>query len=223
MVEQIIITLASLILGSVLTMCVTYFSQRMSSTAEKQKLVREKIEELYTLTIQMRTWLQTQLLLACKLEEITWHSDKPGWYVTDAATIAECPITTPIIPWLLPVSLPALPPANGGRQPHAFEQDLMQLCAPYVRASAPMHTLCERVERFLPELFVFVARSGVPSDNNLTERSLRPLVIARKISGDSRSPNGSQTRMALFSCFGTRVWAAQELNPFLQCLALLSQ
>jgi transposase len=86
-----------------------------------------------------------------------------------------------------------------------------------------MHTLCERVERFLPELFVFVARSGVPSDNNLTERSLRPLFIVRKISGGSRSPNGSQSRMALFSCFGTWAWVAQELNPFLQCLALLSQ
>jgi transposase len=73
----------------------------------------------------------------------------------------------------------------------------------------------------LPELFVFVARPEVPSDNNLAERSVRPLVIARKISGGSRTPPGSHTRMALFSCFGT--WAAQGLNPFLQCLALLSQ
>ena len=120
---------------------------------------------------------------------------------------------------------PALPPARQEavrrQQQHAFEQELMRLCAPYVRTSVPMHTLCERVERFLPELFVFVARPEVPSDNNLAERSVRPLVIARKISGGSRSPTGSQTRMALFSCFGT--WAAQGLNPFLQCLALLSQ
>lgn len=57
--------------------------------------------------------------------------------------------------------------------------------------------------------------------NNLAERSVRPLVIARKISGGSRSPKGSETRMALFSCFGS--WAAQGLNPFLHCLALLSQ
>ena len=55
-----------------------------------------------------------------------------------------------------------------------------------------MHTLCERVERFLPELFVFVAYPGVPSDNNLAERSVRPLVIARKISGGTRSPKGSR-------------------------------
>ena len=120
---------------------------------------------------------------------------------------------------------PDLPPAKqaAGRtqQQHAFEQELWQLCAPYAHTASPLQTLCHRVERFLPELFVFVARPEVPPDNNLAERSVRPLVIARKISGGSRSPTGSQTRMALFSCFGT--WAAQGLNPFLQCLALLSQ
>lgn len=103
---------------------------------------------------------------------------------------------------------------------HAFEQELWQVCAPFVRTQARMSTLCERVERFLPELFVFVASPGVPSDNNLAERSVRPLVIARKISGGTRSPKGSSTRMGLASLFGT--WAAQGLNPFHQCLALLT-
>lgn len=99
---------------------------------------------------------------------------------------------------------PTLPPAKQEaarrQQQHAYEQELMQLWSPYVRTSAPMHTLCERVERFLPELFVFVA--------------------VRKISGGTRSPNGADTRMALFSLFGK--WATQGLNPFLQCLAALS-
>lgn len=103
---------------------------------------------------------------------------------------------------------------------HAFEQELWALCAPFAHTPALMHTLCERVERFLPELFVFVAYPGVPSDNNLAERSVRPLVIARKISGGTRSPRGSSTRMALASLFGT--WMAQGLNPFSQCLALLT-
>jgi len=103
---------------------------------------------------------------------------------------------------------------------HAFEQELWQVCAPFVQTQTPMHTLCERVERFLPELFVFVASPGVPSDNNLAERSVRPLVIARKISGGTRSPKGSATRMGLASLFGT--WHAQGLNPFSQCLALLT-
>lgn len=104
---------------------------------------------------------------------------------------------------------------------HAYEQELWQLCLPYAHTSSPLHTLCERIERFLPELFVFVALPGVPAHNNLAERSVRPLVIARKISGGSRSPKGSDTRMDLFSLFGT--WAAQGLNPFFQCLAELSQ
>lgn len=119
-------------------------------------------------------------------------------------------------------SLPAAKQEAARRtQQRAFEQELWQLCAPYAHTSSPLHTLCERVERFLPELFVFVARPEVPSDNNLAERSVRPLVIARKISGGSRSPNGSDTRMDLFSLFGS--WAAQGLNPFFQCLAELSQ
>jgi len=105
-------------------------------------------------------------------------------------------------------------------QQHAFEQQLWQLCQPYVGTAMPQHTLCERVERFLPELFVFVAVPGVPAHNNLAERSVRHLVIARKISGGTRSPKGSETRMGLASLFGT--WMAQHLNPFHQCLATLS-
>jgi Transposase IS66 family len=92
-------------------------------------------------------------------------------------------------------------------------------CLP-MRTETIVHTLCERVESFLPELFVFVAYPGVPSDNNLAERSVRPLVIAHKISGDTRSPKDSSTRMGLASLFGT--WMAPGFNPFSQCLALLT-
>ena len=105
-------------------------------------------------------------------------------------------------------------------QQHVLEQRLWKLCQPYAHTTAPQHTLCERVEQFLPELFVFVAVPGVPAHNNLAERSVRPLVIARKISGGTRSPRGSETRMGLASLFGT--WTAQQLNPFRQCLALLT-
>jgi transposase len=107
------------------------------------------------------------------------------------------------------------------RQQRVFEQQLWELCQPFVREEVPQQTLCKRVESFLPELFVFVAIPGVPAHNNLAERSVRPLVIARKISGGTRSSKGSQTRMGLASLFGT--WMAQGLNPFSQCLALLTQ
>jgi len=106
-------------------------------------------------------------------------------------------------------------------QQHAFEQRLWALCQPFAHTQAFQHTLCERLERFLPEMFTFVAFPGVPAHNNLAERSVRPLVIARKITGGSRSPRGSVTRMGLASLFGT--WMAQGLNPFQQCIALLTQ
>ncbi|GHO72452.1 transposase [Ktedonobacter sp. SOSP1-85] len=106
-------------------------------------------------------------------------------------------------------------------QQHVFEQGLWKLCHPFLQEDVPQQTLCKRVGSFLPELFVFVTVPGVPAHNNLAERSVRPLVIARKVSGGTHSPKGSQTRMGLASLFGT--WVAQGLNPFSQCLALLTQ
>jgi transposase len=52
---------------------------------------------------------------------------------------------------------------------------------------------------------------GVPADNNAAERSLRHLVISRKISGGTRSPQGTQTKMRLASLFGT--WRARGADP----------
>jgi transposase len=85
----------------------------------------------------------------------------------------------------------------------------------------PCHTLCKRLLRHQEELFQFVLVSGLSSDNNLAERSIRPVVVMRKVSGGSQSPKGSATRMTLATLFGT--WRAKGLNPFDQCLALLSQ
>ena len=43
--------------------------------------------------------------------------------------------------------------------------------------------------------------------------------MARKISGGTRSPEGSVVRTRLASLFAT--WQARGLNPFTTCLALL--
>ncbi len=64
----------------------------------------------------------------------------------------------------------------------AFERELLALCRSQP-ATSPQATLCQRVERSHPELFMFVADPAVPATNNEAERALRPLVIARKISG----------------------------------------
>jgi hypothetical protein len=83
----------------------------------------------------------------------------------------------------------------------------------------PCCTLAKRVLRHQDELFQFILVPGLPADNNLAERSIRPLVIMRKISGGSRSAAGTKTRLTLASVFQT--WAARKLNPFIECLTAL--
>jgi len=83
----------------------------------------------------------------------------------------------------------------------------------------PCCTLAKRLLRHQDELFQFVLAPDLPADNNLAERSIRPLVIMRKISGGSRSAEGTKTRLALASLFHT--WAARNLNPFVECLNAL--
>jgi hypothetical protein len=94
------------------------------------------------------------------------------------------------------------------RERRRFERLAAQLARPYLNdPDAPQRTLAQRIMKRRHELFVFVSNPQVPGDNNLAERSLRPAVIARKISGGARSAKGSQARMGLMSLFGT--WAAQ--------------
>jgi transposase len=85
----------------------------------------------------------------------------------------------------------------------------------------PCCTLAKRLLRYQDELFQFVLVPGLPADNNLAERSIRPLVIMRKISGGSRSAEGTKTRLTLASLLHT--WAARNLNPFVECLTALQQ
>jgi transposase len=85
----------------------------------------------------------------------------------------------------------------------------------------PCHTLCKRLLRHQEELFQFVLVPGLSSSNNLAERSVRPVVVSRKVSGGTQSQRGSATRMTLASLLGT--WRAKGHNPFDMCLALLSQ
>lgn len=117
---------------------------------------------------------------------------------------------------------PAVDAASRRRARMEHETALRTLCAPYLGvAEAPQRGLCARITKHLAELFVFVEDPTVPSTNNAAERSLRHLVTSRKISGGTRSPAGSATRMTLATLFGT--WRLQGLDPLAQCRALLAQ
>ena len=87
--------------------------------------------------------------------------------------------------------------------------------------SHPCNALAKRILRHEDELFQFVLVAGLSADNNLAERSIRPVVVVRKISGGTQSAAGSKTRMALASLF--EMWQARGLNPFEECLKLLRQ
>ena len=102
-----------------------------------------------------------------------------------------------------------------------LERKLVVHCRPFLEdPAAVQRKLCQRIEKFIKELFVFVAHPAVPSDNNAAERSLRPLVVSRKISGGTRSAQGTDSKMTLASLFGT--WRAQGLDPLLSCQLLLT-
>ena len=102
-----------------------------------------------------------------------------------------------------------------------LEKALLKSCRPFLDDPAAVQgKLCRRIERFIKELFVFVAKPGVPSDNNAAERSLRHLVVSRKISGGTRSQQGTEDKMTLASLFGA--WRANGLNPLTQCRQLLA-
>ena len=103
----------------------------------------------------------------------------------------------------------------------ALERRLLALCRPYLDdPSVAQARLCRRLEKHIKELFVFVADPEAPPDNNPAERSLRPVVISRKISGGTRSVQGTDTKMTLASVFGT--WRAQGFNPLTACRQLLA-
>jgi len=57
MLVQVLIPLASLILGSILTMVVNHLSQLGNNRTERKKLIREKIEEIYKLATGVSYWL----------------------------------------------------------------------------------------------------------------------------------------------------------------------
>lgn len=106
------------------------------------------------------------------------------------------------------------------RKQREFEQELLKVCRPHLKQQRVQSRLCERIERFLPELFVFVADPRVPADNNAAERSVREIVVSRKISGGTRSAQGSEAKSILASLFGT--WKLQGGDFYQCCLSLLT-
>jgi transposase len=135
----------------------------------------------------------------------TWVDDLHRIYLDAVAFVATASL-----------DLPARATAARG-----FDARLLALAQPWLTdPAAPQQILSARIARYLGELLTFVREPNVPPDNNAAERSLRHLVTSRKISGGSRSSDGTATKMALATLFGT--WRAQDINPYLACRQLLA-
>jgi transposase len=113
-------------------------------------------------------------------------------------------------------------PARRARAARArrYQEQVLALCPETLGADRPHATLAKRLRRYSDELFTFVRDPAVPPTNNLAERSLRSLVTARKISGGSRSSEGTETRMILASVLGTALVRNQD--PLQACRLLLA-
>lgn len=119
-------------------------------------------------------------------------------------------------------ALAAEPAETAGRQAarRRLMADLLAVCQPYLaEEQAPQGVLCRRIEKQLDALFVFVLDPAVPATNNAAERSLRHLVVSRKISGGTRSRDGTDDKLTLASIFTT--WRLRGLNPYEACRDLL--
>jgi transposase len=101
-----------------------------------------------------------------------------------------------------------------------FQERLVALGVPYARTSVAQSVLAERIMRHAQELFTFVEHTAVPSDNNPAERAIRPAVIDRKVTGGTRSSEGSSTKAVLMSLFGT--WKAREQDVLGACRSMLT-
>ena len=98
--------------------------------------------------------------------------------------------------------------AESRRQAHrlAYQARVLALATPHRQAALKAWAnLATYLTDYVNELFVFLQHPAVPSHNNASEQAVRGPVIARKICGGTRSAQGSQTKMVLFSLLDTCV------------------
>ena len=96
-----------------------------------------------------------------------------------------------------------------------LEEKLMVLARPFLKDPLAVQAkLCRRMERFIKGCLSSCRTQPCPQQQR-RRRSLRHLVTSRKISGGTRSGQGTDSKMTLASLFGT--WRARGLNPLLEC------
>lgn len=84
------------------------------------------------------------------------------------------------------------------QQAQSLRQRIVEVCASQAK-HAGVQAMQDIFRRHQNRLYHWVDDRRIPADNNYSERNLRPLVIARKLSFGSQSPRGARTRGILMS------------------------
>jgi len=85
-------------------------------------------------------------------------------------------------------------------------------------ASQDIERLLKRMEKFAPRLFTYLDHPGIPPDNNLAEREIRPFIVQRKISGNFVNPDLFEIYAMMLSLYHTGL---KHKIPFRDILRLL--
>ncbi len=85
--------------------------------------------------------------------------------------------------------------------------------APY--RNKTLRRLSERILKHHHQMLTFLKQPGLPMDNNLAERMIRPHVIIRKRSYQCRSPTGAVTHSDLMSWVQTLALQGRAIGPTL--------
>ena len=99
-----------------------------------------------------------------------------------------------------------------------LEARLDRLLDRHFRSSANQR-LAKHLRHEQPHLFTFLRCPGLEATNNVAERAIRPMVVARKTWGGNRTGNGARTQQILASVLRT-CWQ-QGQDAFTQLVQLL--
>lgn len=87
-----------------------------------------------------------------------------------------------------------------------WRNEFDELVAPCARDPSPLTHLKESLRKNKEKYFTFLRHPGIPVDNNKAERSLRHLVLKRKISFGSKTQRGAETTSILASIILSLKW-----------------
>ena len=97
------------------------------------------------------------------------------------------------------------------KQQQQYQQQLWAICQPHLGSDVPMRVLCQRVERFLPELFTFIAEPQASADNNAA--GTEPAATGGEPEDQRRDPFGAGERDQEHPGFLVRNLAPARTQP----------